>query len=171
MTKGALNGFTSSYATYHCGYQRLQKTALVQTWFIWFSIWGLLKPSQICNYWIGFRLFSWIHERWGDFKNLLPFSLICISVLWLSTDLFSKEKRRFLGLAHLPPLFNMFGVGVPRRTGSRKWVEPLGHSHLGKVNPPAPPTPPREGEGGGWLPLGSLWWLLEPVEDPKTKLF
>ena len=53
-------------------------------------------------------------------KIYYPFPPFVLLFYYCSTYLFSKEKRRFLALAHLPPLFNMFGVGVPRQTGSRK---------------------------------------------------
>merc|ERR1711962_1009859 len=51
-----------------------------------------------------------------------------LSSVTYENDPAAWEKRRFLALAHLPPLFNMFGVGVPRQTGSRNlrgYLEPV----------------------------------------------
>ena len=33
-----------------------------------------------------------------------------------------QEKKRYLGLTNLPPLFNMFGVQLPPHSGSKRWV-------------------------------------------------
>merc|ERR1711971_1169429 len=32
------------------------------------------------------------------------------------------EKKKYLGLTHLPPLFNMFGVQLPPHSGGKQWV-------------------------------------------------